>query len=472
MKKTMQPVFEASWWNANQPKGLASGRDVRDALAAYEKARDALRKSGAAGDLEKASDALDRVGPAVDGAITEAGKLRKANAKGTEPLDLEATADVLKRFARKYDGERADLEKLVKAGNDEEDDANAFSDPLSYRKYLLGALRRLDAGEPMNFGLVLGHGGGDHRMAISRTKGPNGLARAVMAATGLRTATFGTAAASPDRPGAIVLALEGRQLPGLKKKGDQMLKAFRPLPFEHFMLTVNGAEVEDIPDPDDTGAAADTGAEPGAGAPAAGSIGTADLVAAMRQAVPAMQRAITASPARREEIMAPATAFQAEIKRGDTAAARKSLTALLRLLGTLSPAGNPAPVPYAALIETWMAARTRAANDLRKLESAILDRFRDDPSFASVSQGVRKLDTVLAALGSELQDRLGAAMSAASEASRGPAQAGALAEAVRCRGFVNSDPLVAALDSNPFAPVAIKSALSAALNEIEKALAA
>ena len=46
--------------------------------------------------------------------------------------------------------------------------------------------------------------------------------------------------------------LEGRQLPGMGKKGARMLKKFKPLPFTKLALIVDGQEVADLDDPEDT----------------------------------------------------------------------------------------------------------------------------------------------------------------------------------------------------------------------------
>jgi hypothetical protein len=50
----------------------------------------------------------------------------------------------------------------------------------------------------------------------------------------------------------LVLTLERKQLPGMSKKGDLMLRKFTPLPFHKMTLVADGKETEDLDDPEDT----------------------------------------------------------------------------------------------------------------------------------------------------------------------------------------------------------------------------
>jgi hypothetical protein len=484
MKKNAQPEFSSKWWSTNQPKGLTKGRALESALDDFEKARATLQKSGSEDDVKPAVIAIGKVRQAVEMAMSEADKLKKSPPKGADAEDLGNTADALKKFARLYDTEKAELDKLVK---EDEDDNNVFSDPDQYKKYLLKGLRKAGGGDPMNFGLVLGKTGGDHRMALSKSKGGQSLGRQVMEATKLRVMTFGTLIEDPDRPNFIKLNLEGKQIPGLKKKADRMLKTFKPLPYSQVILMVNGEEVDDIADPEDTdhdenettesegeqtqGAQQQQGAED----PTFGQ-----LRAGMEKILPTLRQLIGAKGPNAAQLAGLAKQFQDAMRAFDAAAAKKSFTDLVALMR--SGAGGQGQsqqqaqatagaVQYAALTQRWTEARGKAANDLQTLRAAILDEFKNEPEFGAIQQNIGRLDTIMTTLNGSLTEKLSAAQ-AAGDNDRAALNKQALDEAKKYAGYVSSDQLVAAVQDNPFTPVDLRGMLGAPLEEIEKALAA
>ena len=481
MRKNMQPVFEASWWVQNQPKGLTKANALRDALKDYESAQAALKKSGVANDLKGATTALDKVKPAVDAVVAEAEKAVKSPPKGADKADLEATVDVLKKFARAYDGEKTELQKLVK--EDDEDGDDVFGDPVKFKKYLLTGLRKVASGDGYHFGAVLGKKATDHRMAISKTKGAQGLLRSLRETTGLRLGAFGTVAPSADDGAVLALSLEAAPPPGLKKKLDRMLKVFKPLPFHAVIMLIDGAAVEDVVDPDDedTEEANETeGEEQTTGQTQSSSNANEALAARLRQGmeqvVPLLRQAIAANPNRQAELMAPVGAFRQQMDAQDYAGAQRSLTALVALLrgsanSSSSGATQDAAV-YDKLVSGWTATRNQAAADLDKLKAAILDEFKAEPEFASIQQGVTRLDNILGTLGTGLEAKLNAARAATDPNARAGLKKEALDEVARYRDFVSSDALVAAVENNPFTPVPLKQAISRSLDEIKTALAA
>ncbi len=490
MKKNAQPVFEAKWWDTNQPKGISKGRDLKSALEDYEKARATLEKSGKEDDLKPCIVAIGKVRQAVEMVISEADKLKKAPPKGADAEDLGNTVDALKKFARMYDSEKSDLDKLVK---EEEEEGDTFSDAGKYKKYLLKMLRKAGGGEPLNFGLVLGKTGGDHRMAISKSKGGQGLARQVMESTGLHIMTFGTLMEDKDSPEFIKLNLEGKQLPGLKKKADRMLKVFKPLPYSQVILMVGGVEVDDLADPDDTDVDDDapTQQQPTAQPvqpetqqqnPQDPTFG--QLRANWEKILPTVRQMISANGPHSAGLAALGKQFQEAMRAFDANAAKKAFADLVTLMrGGASPSatapatpGAPAqpasgPVQYAALVQKWTEARGKAANDLQKLRTAILDEFKNEPEFGAIQQNISRLDAIMTTLNGSLQEKLAAA-EAAAEAEKPALNKQALDEAKKYAGYVSSDQLVAAVQDNPFTPVDLRGTLSAPLEEIEKALAA
>ena len=240
MKKGEQPEISSKWWKASQPKGLKSAGRLEDALKAYEGAKRKLEQSGDDSAMKAASNALGAIDPAVKGVVSEASKVKNS-------AEMDATVDALKKLDKLYGGEQAWIEEHA-----EKDDDSAFADPDEYHAYLIAAMKKLRSGGQMNFGFVLGKKAEDHRLAVHRSKGAKALANTLVKETGLHAMTFGTAVADENRTGVLALVLEGRQLPGMKKKGERMLKKFKPLPFIKLAVLVDGQEVEDLEDPEDT----------------------------------------------------------------------------------------------------------------------------------------------------------------------------------------------------------------------------
>jgi hypothetical protein len=138
----------------------------------------------------------------------------------------------------------------VDTGEAADPELRDLADQNTYRAYLASACKRLRSSGSASFGIVLGKKRQEHRLLLHPTKPAKSLATSLAAETGLHAMTWGTAMPSADKATIMQLTLEGRQLPGLKKKTDQLLKAFRPLPFAKVSLAVDGVAMADTPDPD------------------------------------------------------------------------------------------------------------------------------------------------------------------------------------------------------------------------------
>lgn len=239
MKKGEQPELSARWWTRSQPQGLRSAGRLEEALKQYDSTRRKFESDSGEAEAEAVSEALDSVAAAAKAVIAEAGK-----AKGAP--ELEWTAECLKRIDRPIAAAR----KWVLVQTEDAADGE-FGDPELYHEYLLTALKRLRGSAAMNFGLVLGKKAEDHRLALHKSKSAKALAAVLVQETGLHQMTFGIARADAKRGDVMVLDLEGRQLPGLAKKGTRMLKRFKPLPFKQLKLALAGRDVDDVDDPDD-----------------------------------------------------------------------------------------------------------------------------------------------------------------------------------------------------------------------------
>lgn len=160
---------------------------------------------------------------------------------------------------------------------------------------------------------------------------------------------------------------------------------------------------------------------------------------------------------------ASAAALVGHLKAGDAEAARHDLTQLASLLDTDRRSVEAPRQPYMAMMLDWETTRKAVDADLGTLEQAILDAFSDTDDFSIARSAVRKLDTVLGQFTEDLQVRLDALAAAADPIE--PRRA-ALALVTAHRTAVEGDALIAALDDNPFAPVAVHKALSATLGRL------
>jgi len=233
LKKNEQPEFSARWWKTSQPKGLKTAPRLESALKDYEIAKHKLEQKGEPELAEKAEDALDEIPPAVKQVIAEASRIKNSP-------EMDATIDTLKKFDRACDTEEDWIEAHTK-----KDDKGTFKNQEEYQSYLRTGLKRLHRGGEMNFAFVLGKKPEEHRLALHRSQGAKALATLLMKETGLHAMTFGTAAGDERRGDTLCLTLEGRQLPGMKKRGELMLRAFKPLPFLKLVVLVEGQEAAD-----------------------------------------------------------------------------------------------------------------------------------------------------------------------------------------------------------------------------------
>jgi hypothetical protein len=153
--------------------------------------------------------------------------------------------------------------------------------------------------------------------------------------------TFGTATADDDRARTILLTFEGRQLPGIKKKIERMLRFHRPLPFQYIALFAGGAEVDDIDDENDHEIDLDFDEDP------AGQH-EHELRAEIESIRPKLSAAMAASAETRTIILSEVQRFVSRLKAGDLAGARAGLVALNALIPGEGFAGTRPEPPQSA----------------------------------------------------------------------------------------------------------------------------
>jgi hypothetical protein len=451
MKKGEQPQFSAKWWKDSQPKGLKSAGDLESALKDYETAKGKLESSGEEPAAKSADGALNGIDKAVKAVISEASKV-KGNA------DMDATADCLKKFDRGYAQERKWIEEHI------ESDDGMFSDPEVYHSYLITALRRLRSSGEMNFGFVLGKRAEQHRIALHKSKSAKALGSMLAKETGIHQMTWGIARSSEERAGEMVLELEGRQLPGIGKKGGRMLKKFKPLPFTKLVLMVDGQEVGDLDDPEDT----DTD--------------DAELdAAAMTRALAELARRIqgVADPALKGNLARMATQANALLRSNNLPEAEERIDELRTALdqagvsanggnGATEAVGGSSPAAFTKSRQIWIAARKRVEDELEKLRVEIVATYQADGIADDLEARYRtRVAGILTTLDESLSEKLNEVAGATDISQRSKLIGEARGIMERYQSYMASEPLIADLDNNPFVPLAIRQTVSTTLSALE-----
>ena len=458
VKKGEQPEFSAKWWKGSQPKGLKSAGKLEDALGAYESATKKLEQSGNAEMAKAARDALGAIEPAVKAVIAEASKAKNAP-------EMDFTVESLKKFDRLYGPEQAWIEEH--AEEEEDDDDSVFADQDAYHDYLTAGLKKLRSGGQMNFGFVLGKKAEDHRLALHRSKGAKALANTLVKQTSLHAMTFGIAVPDENRAGVLVLALEGRQLPGMGKKGARMLKKFKPLPFTKLAIMVDGAEVEDLDDPEDTDTDEPDDAQ-------TGDAPVLDATALTRELGVLIRRvAAVTDPNLKTELGQRATDANTALKVPDLPAAATGIAALRQALDGLgNGAGNGSTgskVAYAQSRLAWLRARQQIESEIDKLGGEIVSTYQSDGIAPELEKLFReRVSPVLATLDESLADKLDEVTNAADPAERTRLVGEARAIMQRYAAYVGRDKMITDLDGNPFVPLKIRQTILTTIADLSK----
>ena len=128
---------------------------------------------------------------------------------------------------------------------------------------------------------------------------------------------------------------------------------------------------------------------------------------------------------------------------------------------------------YAKAKLAWLAARQKVHGELDKLRTEIRDTFadEDEPTFPDLENRLTGLDAILATLDESLADTLDAALNAGQdEARRSEHHRQAQAQIAEFLAYVDADPLLSAIDANPFVPVTVHALLQSTLKALSQAL--
>jgi hypothetical protein len=408
------------WWALNRPKEI-KGTELEKALAAVEQAKGPALAAA----LEAVPDAVTKVCKSLD--------------KKTQK-DLLKNLEILRRMAedasQKALGEvkaqataQAKAESKTKAEPgpdstpdkaDEETPADKLFDPATLRQTIRLALRRA-----LIFAFALAAKPEQCALGVSPRGNPRQLARLAKERSGATKLCWGQVQADENDLTILTISLESPPVAGLARIMRNYFQAAHITTFKKFRVLLEGKELES----DGGGEAPPPGEKPET---------TRDApVAAPPAADPAL-----ATP------VAPPTPEQLEVledRRRDFKKARAA----------------------------WIAVKTKAEADLEKVKDGARMAYLADPEqFPKIDRGCKDIDAILENLDDELRDTLDSYASTPLKNQPKLKQLGEKAVQIldRYRVYVDSNPVLKAIDQKEFADVLIHAPIAKALADLRKAL--
>jgi hypothetical protein len=501
--KALQKRHEGVPWKLFDPAWARSARSVADLHEAFAQ-RDRLARSGLLG-LKK--DAHELAGAAVRAAKEKAAvkpTLDAARVIGLAAkayaLELDATIGSLKSLHDKA---------LAALPADESDDEppSVLLDPRQLIRCLTACRR--DPDKRVQFAYV----DGKDKQAAVLAMSPRMSARRVFSAlqreTGVKTGAYGFAWVE----GRNLMLRVDKPLGGLVKKIRAPLRAtgFRVAKvilwredgtvFEQDEAVdedlTNGTDGTVVTDADErryveglaeaAGAAAEplaAGPEADAGAKAADA--EAAFKVRLKALLPRMAAADAAAAASAKLLVSEAGAQARQRNWSEAGIALRRAEDLLTGATSGVPAAPAAPAPPAVASAAaspgrfvhqakvrlgWQMARQKLAADLKALETTILAHYRQQPEYADLATHVRRFDTVLGTLDESLAAKLDEALNAADPGRRSAFHEQARVILADYLKYARDEPLIAALDDNPFLPLSTHKTLLKTLQVLDNSLA-
>ncbi|QHJ00388.1 hypothetical protein GT347_21845 [Xylophilus rhododendri] len=517
--------LSSTFWEKKSKSGWEAKSDLADKLKALHKRSDAI-------DWKLFAEGWTRSIKTVAELQAEAGKRSKLFGSGVLALKKDAAAAVAAARAaeKKADkellatlktiGKAADaysaaidhcgealkqaIENAEEALGDEDDEDSAPSallDPRALLKQL--TLCRKDPERSVKFAYVDGKDKQPALMAVHPRMRARGLFNKLQAAAGVKTGTYGTAWVEGS---ALMLQLDKPQS-GVVKKVRVPVKACGFRIAKVVLWNEDGSVFEQDESPEDTPADAAPAAQPPAAPAAAGTAAAEDPRAAQVQALrkalqPDFERLQRGplTPALRESFQPFANAWAMAQDSTDKGLHERALLilkkvadsgALRRLRQALeadaaapapAPAGSHKPAPSLVVLQgarlVWDGMRKSVQSQFGTIQSAVLAGVRahnadpeqeDEFDETEVQAQLQALFVSLDRMDRGLIDKLDQALGVEG-AQRDARYAEAELLIRQFRGFAASDPMLAFIDDNGFAPTEIRASMDRALGELEKQL--
>jgi hypothetical protein len=160
-------------------------------------------------------------------------------------------------------------------------------------------------------------------------------------------------------------------------------------------------------------------------------------------------------------------------RRSGRAKARPAATAATATSGpTTAPTAGKNVATFAKARTAWIATRKKIEGDLGQLHGAFNSAFKGHPMGSDLGVAFKaRADKVLDALDEALAHKLDEVTRNNDAAQHAKLVQEAQQIIQRYEATVANDPTIAALDANPFAPVAIRKTMTATLSALSKAIA-
>lgn len=457
-------LSESTWAAFTKKRGKLDDGALVKALARWDKTRD----DDHAGRIEAADDI-----------VVQVKKLVAALSKRIKELGDKEFRDIKDQLYELLDEAERQLKKEHAAKLEADASAEEESDtPVLLTTKMLPLLRELRKGEARMHALICTAGKNTAVLIMRRAISPARrklLAEAVDAKGGAKY-IVGECMYEANALTFIVQSKAG----GLAKRLRQALLDQTAL---RIKVRVRGDDGEQEQDGEDE---AETETEAGqADEPAVSSVPTADALDWARRLPRLRERLEAALRAQHPEAtkLRALIAYAAEKaqQQRDHAAALVALDRIEGLLDATPLARTAMPEPpvapgsarllapaivYTQTRLAWVATRAKVQAELKKLEAAILDRYKGQTVRPAVAKSVRQLDRVLRVFDESLNDKLDGALNASDPAEKQRWHAEARAEIERYQRFLATDPLVQELDGNPFMPVTVRSTLDKTLSTL------
>jgi hypothetical protein len=308
----------------------------------------------------------------------------------------------------------------------------------------------------------------------------------------LKMPGFGSVHVDVDEDPKMVILTLNKPAPGFGRKFKKGLKGtgFTKITIVH----EDGSPAEQIGEDDDEGdeqtaqtptpgaASADTSGRAGTGddaapdqARVAPAFDAAELTKRLTDAVKAMIPVISANPSVQGDLKTLATNAQAAIKAADPGAE----DTIQQLEQAIDNARQNAPVAPAdgkqAVLQSapklWLDTIATMEADCAKLKDSIRQDFSDQPPqvIADIEKNLDRIDKVCERFDKKLADLLTDAAQAPDQASRNTALTKVRAAVTAQVKWAATDPVIALLDENPWAPMGIKQKFATVLGQVNEA---
>ncbi len=332
--------------------------------------------------------------------------------------------------------------------------------------------------EPVNCAIGLGEDAGFGLLMLHRTKA--GRAMGAMLKDEfpvVRNLRWGTAFVDVDDDPKLVKLTLNAAVSGMARR---LVKTLKGTGFNKVVLvSEDGSAIESHEEADeelDAAAAVGAPAPPPAAPPPPAAVMTAEekaaaaatLSKALAQLIAAIPAASGADAERKAVLAKLATDANANIKTGNLTYAANFIAQLRTEIAVAPKPAGAAGLGSARL--EWTGTQTKVRTDLGKLRAALGEAYADHPMQGQIQASFdAKVGPVLAQFDDRVLDSLDEVM-AAPEPGRETLLAQTRALLKQALEFALKDPIVAELDANPFAPLAIRAEVGKKIATMAKAL--